>query len=91
MSRDILHARITWGAEIPNWSICNIARQLQLLQTSFDAPLFLGFAQQAFTRESQLEYVHGVSFMESTVTNMKGMTETWLTVTHQIAQDLISK
>ena len=76
------HARIPWGAGIPNWSICNLARQLQLLQTSFDTESLLGFALRASMRTSQLECGHGVSFMESTNINMKGMTKTWLMVLH---------
>ena len=32
---------------------------------------------------SQLEYVHGISFIESTETNMKGMTKSWLMVLHE--------
>ena len=71
-------------AGIPKWSTYNVAQQLQLLQTSFNSSLLLGFALQASMRVSKLEYGHGVSFMETTNTNMKGMTETWLTVIHTI-------
>ena len=34
-------------------------------------------------RALQPEYGHGISFMESTNINMKGMTETWLAVLHK--------
>ena len=34
-------------------------------------------------RASQLEYGHGVNFMESMDINMQGMTKTWLTVLHK--------
>ena len=34
-------------------------------------------------RASQIEYGHGVNFMESMDINMRGMTKTWLTVLHK--------
>ena len=76
MSRNLLHMpKSHGGTGIPNWSICNLAQQLQLLQTSINTPLLLGFALQASMRASQLDYGHEVSFMESTDINMKGTTK----------------
>ena len=82
VSRDVLYARITWKAGIPNWGICNLARQLQVLQMSFDTEALLGFSLRAYMRALQLEYGHGVNFMESMDINMQGMTLFCSTLMH---------
>ena len=70
------------GAGMIQWSSVNLARQIQLVTTTYNSPSNIGFLLRTSLAITQLEYGHGASIMATLDSDISGTTETWWTVLH---------
>ena len=64
------------------WSSANLARQIQLVTTTYNSPSNIGFLLRTSLAITQLEYGYGESIMATLDSDISGTTETWWTVLH---------
>ena len=73
------------GVELKQWSIINLARQIQLVSKTLASSFTVGFLLQTSLHTTQLEYGHNTNFpaTNNLNINISRVTRTWLTRLHK--------
>ena len=78
------------GVGLKQWSIINLARQIQLVLTTLLSSSIVGFLLQTNLYTTQLKYGHIINFLanNNTTTSISRVTPMWLTCLHQNCQKI---
>ena len=82
MSRALVFLLTKYGGlGLKQWSIIDLARQIQLLSTTISSSSIVRFLFQTSLHTTQLEYVYNTNFLANNnpTINIGGVTPTWLT------------